>query len=199
MNMRALLYIIATAFVLLAAACVRHSESWAALDCADAVMEECPDSALALLRGIDTYTLNGDEENARYALLLTMARYKNYIGIAEDSLADHAELYYSRYPYSRERMLASFCKACAEYEAQGFETAIKHAVAAMDVSRRLQDTLWMACSYEVAAYIYAGAFSYRESADLMADVAEMYKTSGKCLNELYSKYDLALSLNSLKE
>ncbi len=198
-NMKSILYIFAIALMLLGGACTRHSENWATLSHADAVMEERPDSALALLQGIDSSTLNGDEEKARYALLLTLARYKNYIGLAEDSLVDEAELYYSRYPYSRERMLASFCKAYAEYDAQRFEAAIRHAVEAMDVSRRLQDTLWMARSYEVAAYIYEGVFSYRESADLMADAAEMYKAAGKRLNELYAKRDLALSLNSLKD
>lgn len=79
MSLKSLFFILAVTMLWLTAACSRHSESWATLGRADAVMEVHPDSALALLQGIDKSALNGDEEKARYALLVSMARYKNYI------------------------------------------------------------------------------------------------------------------------
>ena len=42
-------------------------------------MEERPDSALAILQGIEVGDLSGKEEKAKHALLLSMALDKNVI------------------------------------------------------------------------------------------------------------------------
>ena len=97
--------------MLVVGACSRHSESWAALDCADAVMEERPDSALALLRNIDSSTLNGDEENARYALLVSMALMKEGYAVADTSFIASALTYYQDDEDSPECMKSLYLTA----------------------------------------------------------------------------------------
>jgi len=43
--------------------CERHSVAWKSLDDAEAAMEKRPDSAMAIIHGIDTASLRGDEKN----------------------------------------------------------------------------------------------------------------------------------------
>ena len=53
--------------------CARRSRAGAIMDEAWAIMEPRPDSALTILNGIKPGELHGDEERARYALLMSMA------------------------------------------------------------------------------------------------------------------------------
>ena len=70
-------YIISlTGFLLLVlclAACSRPA-AVAELDAADSLMERRPDSALALLRRVDTLRLTSAHDRARYAMLLSVAQ-----------------------------------------------------------------------------------------------------------------------------
>ena len=70
---------------------------------AEALMEDRPDSALALREAIDPHRLRGARRHALYALLLTQARDKNYIDETSDSLISIAVSYFdnSRDTYSR--------------------------------------------------------------------------------------------------
>ena len=53
--------------------------------CADSLMETCPDSALSILESITCPQKMPRADRALYALLLTQARHKNYIGSPEIS------------------------------------------------------------------------------------------------------------------
>ena len=82
MTLRSTRYIIpllSVTFILAMAGCARHSAAWSEMDKAEALMESRPDSALRILDSIDSGSLDGREENARYALLTSMALDKNYI------------------------------------------------------------------------------------------------------------------------
>ena len=57
---------------------------------AEAVMNEHPDSALNLLKGIEQPELQTREHHARYALLYSQALDKNYIDLTNDSLINIA-------------------------------------------------------------------------------------------------------------
>lgn len=80
------------------------------LDRADAVMLEHPDSALHILSR--TRATGSREQNARRALLYSMALDKNYIDITSDSLTSVACDYYRNHGSDRERFLAKFYDAC---------------------------------------------------------------------------------------
>ena len=60
-------------------ACRSHSEHWTTITSMEEIIESRPDSVLNVLQAIDTKDLNGNEERAKYALLLSMAMDKNYI------------------------------------------------------------------------------------------------------------------------
>ena len=67
------------------------------MDRAEALMTTHPDSALSLLKQIQPEDLGSNRTKARYALLQTMALDKNYIDVADDSLARAAYDYYQKH------------------------------------------------------------------------------------------------------
>lgn len=73
---------------------------------AEAVMTEHPDSALTLLRSLDTDEIRGKSSRALYALLFTQAQFKNYTDVDNDSLISEAVHYYEDGPDTRRSMLA---------------------------------------------------------------------------------------------
>lgn len=62
--------------------------------CADSLMEARPDSALFILESISSPQKLPRADRALYALLLTQAKYKNYIPLEDDSLIKTAVEYY---------------------------------------------------------------------------------------------------------
>ena len=60
---------------------------------AEAVMQEYPDSALALLTAINPDELTTDRGRAMHALLLSQAYDKNYIDLTDDSLITIGRLF----------------------------------------------------------------------------------------------------------
>lgn len=62
--------------------------------CADSLMETYPDSALSILESITYPQKMPRADRALYALLLTLARHKNYIALEDDSLIKTAVDYY---------------------------------------------------------------------------------------------------------
>lgn len=78
------------------------------LNRAEALMEDHPDSAYALLRTIDSTSLAPGEEQARYALLYTQARDKNYIVQTDDSLIQVAVRYYDSIGRADRQALAYY-------------------------------------------------------------------------------------------
>lgn len=62
--------------------------------CADSLMEAYPDSALFILESISSPQKLPRADRALYALLLTQAKYKNYIPLENDSLIKTAVEYY---------------------------------------------------------------------------------------------------------
>lgn len=57
--------------------CLRNPEADRVMDHAEAIIEEHPDSALALMQSLDRRKLSHRAQNARRALLLSLAMHKN--------------------------------------------------------------------------------------------------------------------------
>lgn len=83
------------------------------------IMAEQPDSALYILEHLPNPTKLTGEAQALYALLLTQARYKNYIPVTNDSLIRIAENYYLQHPDSLHKAW-TFFYAAQIYRDAGF-------------------------------------------------------------------------------
>ncbi|MBD5361015.1 MAG: hypothetical protein HDR87_09970 [Bacteroides sp.] len=110
------------------------------LDLAEAMMEERPDSALAILREIDGSALSG-EPQARHALLLSQAYGKNKIFVTNDSLISIALSYYQDSGDNYHRMLAHHYFGATHLYAEDYTPAFEHVLEAYDIATELKDTL----------------------------------------------------------
>ena len=90
--MKHYIYILAIIFCL--ASCTPHSKHWETLMQVESYIEERPDSALTVLQGMDKEALAGKEEEAKHALLLSMALDKNVIDRTDFEVLQPAIDYY---------------------------------------------------------------------------------------------------------
>ena len=93
------------------ACCGGDGETKEALGRADLMLEEQPDSALAILAGIDTTKLTTAEMKARYSLLRTVATLKSATDKADTGMLVPAYEYYGHAEHpSREAMLTHYAE-----------------------------------------------------------------------------------------
>lgn len=81
----------------------------AVLNQAGQIVHQQPENALSMLRSIDANQLTSDQQQARYALLYSLAEYKNYIDTESDSLIQIAYEYYitDHHGNDKDRMISA--------------------------------------------------------------------------------------------
>lgn len=90
-----LLWVLVIAFITGSVfSCTDNSEAEKRLTSAEALMNQHPDSALAILQGIGRSSLSSDKGKARYALLMSQALDKNYIDTTTFDILQPAIDYY---------------------------------------------------------------------------------------------------------
>ena len=82
-------------------------------------VNERPDSALAVLNGMDASAFHG-RTLAEYRLLKAMALDKNYVNVASDSLAMPAYQFFRRYGPKEKEMLSLYYLAISHYYADNY-------------------------------------------------------------------------------
>lgn len=113
MDMRRVLSLLSTAvLLLLAVSCADDAAVMSELDAAESVMEDSPETALAILDTMQRSRLVSREAIARHALLYSQALDKNYIDMTTDSIIRPAVGYYSRHGSADERLKAQYYLGC---------------------------------------------------------------------------------------
>lgn len=124
------------------------------LDKADGLMQEMPDSALVLLQQWQRDNPHPSKrDEARHALLLSMALDKNYIDLQSDSIIDKAVRYYALRK-GRERMLAYYYQSRISQNCKLYSAAIVSIENAEKDARVLKDNLYMGLIYRNKATIF---------------------------------------------
>ena len=93
--------------VLLLSSCVSH-RTMDALDRAETLLSESPDSALAIVSAIPQEDLTTRSVRARHALLMTRAQDKCYIDVVEDSAIRVAYNWYKSHGAEIDRLLSAY-------------------------------------------------------------------------------------------
>lgn len=108
-----------------------------ALNSAEISMNDNPESSLEVLESIDKDLLSTRKQNAKYALLYSMALDKNYIDIKSDSIIAPAVEYYECHGTKEERFLCNYYHARIYENAGDNENALLYAAKAesVDTSR----------------------------------------------------------------
>ena len=112
-------------FTILLGACRRGSHAVSSiLLLADSLMQSQPDSSLQLLEAIPAPQKMGKTDRAWYALLLTQAKYKNYVSLENDSLIQVAVDYFEKNSDREQLAKSYFYSGCVHREQEDISTAI---------------------------------------------------------------------------
>lgn len=133
-------YLISALFTLLLLTGCAIDPAAATLDRAETLMEEYPDSALAMLDTLQPPT--SAEENARYALLYSQALDKNYIDIADDSLILIAVNHYEKSGDIYRLMLSHYYHARVLYNKESFPRSLLVHHKSLRYAEQLGDYFW---------------------------------------------------------
>ncbi|MBD5285854.1 MAG: hypothetical protein HDS29_06215 [Bacteroides sp.] len=117
---------------------------------AENLMRLHPDSALSVLTAMPAS--KNENDNARRALLLTVAQDRNYITPANDSLVAIACEYYQ--PGSYERMTADYYAGRINFRNKNYDAAVKHFLDAEESALARKDHFHLGFIYRDMAHMF---------------------------------------------
>lgn len=120
-----LLFILATLIVSFACSHDKHADE--TIDRALTLLDERPDSALAILDAIrESKAAWPEAQRMRYDLAYAQAQNKAYVPFTTDSVVLAVADYYDRHGSDNERMMARYMVGCAYRDLGDAPTALKH-------------------------------------------------------------------------
>ncbi len=179
------------------AACVRNTAVKERLLAVESIIEEYPDSALAVLRSMDSVSVHKMEETqALHALLLSQAFDKNYIDVKDDSLISIAVRYYEESDDIFHRMLAHFYHGRVLYNASNYPQSLISTLQAFQEAESLDDKFWVAMSARNLSDIYNKTHHGPEGIKYARIASDNFKVSGHDIHHLWAIADLATAYNN---
>ena len=158
--------------------CTVDPEVMSALDAAESVMEDSPETALSILEGLDRSLLVSREATARYSLLYSQALDKNWIDVTTDSIIRPAVEYYARHGSADERLKAQYYLGCVYMNAGEFEKAMECYVRAEQYVEEAVDYQAVGRLYSAKRNIYSEYYDLERAYDDGVKSAIYYEKSG---------------------
>ena len=177
----------------------RKSETYRLLEDVDSYIEARPDSALAILEGIDKDELTSKELEAKYALLLSQALDKNYIDLQSDSIIAPAVRYYENHGTPDERLKAFYYAGRVYQNAGDIETAMEKFVEAERYISDQVDIRVVARLYKAKMVAYRDVFDYRSALEQAQTAAEYYLATNDSLRYLNAVNDITVMCSLLDD
>lgn len=158
---------------------------------AEGIMDQYPDSALSILEDIPCEELRGSQARALHALLLTQARSKSYITETDDSLISTAVSYFEKSGDDRRLMLALHYLGELNFNNKDYARSLTALFKAYDLAVRLDDKFWMAMSARMIADIYHENYHTAEEIEFAEIELENFRLSHRQPHINYAILDLA--------
>lgn len=124
-------------------------------------IQERPDSALRVLRKVDSLTLNTKSLRARYSLLFAMALDKNYIDTTALSILEPTVAYYERLGSPQDKMLSCYYLGRIYANRKDYPNAVIFYLQALRESSA-DDYYHKGLAYEALANAYSASFNNEE-------------------------------------
>jgi len=187
-----LLWVLVIAFITGSVfSCTDNSEAEKRLTSAEALMNQHPDSALAILQGIDRSSLSSGKGKARYALLMSQALDKNYIDTTTFDILQPAIDYYTDKGTPDEK-LRTFYYQGRIYQNNGDEdNAMLSFINAREITG-VTDTLALAHLLVAQGTLYLRQY---KTSDFVANNLEAAKLYGKIGRHILEIDSYAKALN----
>ena len=136
------------------------------LSSADEIMNEHPDSALSLLKSIDSREFKSSHNQALYALLLSQAYDKNFIDLTNDSLISIAVNHFSNGNNHRYSMLAHYYHARIHYNAGNLPDCVTSCLKAEQSGLNTQEHLYLGLIYRLLLDIFNQSYNFDKNLNM---------------------------------
>ena len=179
-NMRKLilniLAVAVTAMTIFSCNDVRNGEVYRLLADVDSYIESRPDSALAVLEGIDKAELTTNELEAKYALLMSMALDKNYIDRTDFEVLQPAIDYYEDHGSATDKLRSFYYQGRIYYYRGEPEEAMECYVKSLDLGAGSNNLAAKALNYNAQSLLYYDYFNWEKIVECSLAAAECYKS-----------------------
>lgn len=179
--------------------CDHHSEHWKTLNEMETIISERPDSALTVLRSIDRDELSGDEERARYALLLSMALDKNYIDVTNISLISEAKEYYADSDNARYKFLSLYYYGRVLFNRGEYTDAIVTYTQAESLLEEVDDDYLAGLLYTQFGELYRIFYDYNRCLASFEAACDHYSLAGLEYHRAHALHDIGMAYGNLDE
>ena len=173
-----------------------------ALHRAETLMNEYPDSALAVLNTLSPDAMGKNRTRAHYALLYTQAQDKNYIDETNDSLITVATDYYRHTDDVRRKFLSHYYKGRVLSNAENYLDATSCYMEAEQLVDAVGDDYLVGLLYAEMGRIYRLYYDYPKSLEAYQKAAECYERAGKIRHRNYmwlNQSSILRNMNNYKE
>ena len=150
-----------------------------ALTRAEALMNEYPDSAWAVLNTLSPDEMGQTRTRAHYALLYTQAQDKTYRDETNDSLISIAVDYYRHTDDARRKFLSYYYKGRVYTNAKDYLNATSCYMEAEQLADAVGDDYLTGLLYAELGRIYRLYYDYPKSLEAYQKAAECYERAGK--------------------
>lgn len=144
------------------------------MDCAETLMEEQPDSAIVILSSVNKSELSGNQERARYAVLMSMALDKNYIDTTTFDVLQPAIDYYPKHGTPDDKLRTYYYQGVIFQNRGERENALNSYIKGFDISQGCCDSLTLARSLVAQARLYKDFYDFNSYSNLYSRAAEIY-------------------------
>ena len=156
---------------------------------AEALMNEDPDSAWAVLSTISPDEMGQNRNRALYALLYTQAQDKTYRDETNDSLISVAVDYYRDTDDVRHKFLSYYYKGRVHFTTKDYQGATTCYMEAEQLADEVGDDYLAGLLYAELGRIYRLYYDYPKSLEAHQKAAECYERAGKIRHRNYMWYN----------
>ena len=166
---------------------------------AESLLQQKPDSSLAIMESISRKDLSSKKEKALYSLLMTAALDKNYYEIKSDSLINIAADFYSSTTDERHRMLAHYYQGVVYNSNEAYNAAIVALEKAGKDALMLEDHLYAGLISRTKADIFSKNNNLEAAQIWMEDAIKHFTRIEDTRYAAYAELGLAFILINIKD
>ena len=181
-----ILTVIITAITIVSCNGARKSETFRVLEDVDSYIEARPDSALAVLEGIDVEDLGSREEKAKYALLMSMALDKNYVDRTDFEVLQPAIDYYEDHGTATDKLRTFYYQGRIYQNGGDDEMAMECFVRAVEEGDGAEDCMTMARCLFSQGTLYQALYNWERVIETNIAAAAFFQFGGNINSQLRS-------------
>ncbi len=166
--------------------CTENSDLGKQCASAESLMNNHPDSALAVLRKINRSSLSSDKMKAKYALLMSQALDKNYIDTTSFDILQPAIDYYLRKGTADEKLRTYYYQGRIYQNRENNDSAMQSFMRGREYCGQASDTLTMANLLVAQGTILYTTYKFDDFIKVNLEAAELYRESRRPDYEILS-------------